>query len=92
VVARKSIKNVVYTRFDEAEEACNDLNKRYPDMVNSIERQAMLYEARGENEKAAEYYSKTAEFMQSNPGFEKEGVQWVLDKVKQLKEIIGKAE
>jgi len=28
---------------------------------------------------------KTAEFMRSNPGFDKEGIQWALVKVKQLK-------
>jgi hypothetical protein len=44
----------------------------------------MVYEARGENGKAAEYYMRTAEFMRSNPGFDKEGIQWALDKVKKL--------
>jgi len=45
----------------------------------------MVYEARGENEKAVQYYLETAEFMRSNPGFDKEGIEWVLDKVKRLK-------
>jgi len=56
-------------KFDEAESVCNELKKRYPDQVDGIERMAMVYEARGENQKAAEYYLKTAEFMRSNPGF-----------------------
>lgn len=72
-------------KFDEAESVCNELRKRYPDQVDGIERMAMVYEARGENGKAAEYYTRTAEFMRSNPGFDKEGIQWALDKVKQLK-------
>ncbi len=71
-------------KFDEAESVCNELRKRYPDQVDGIERMAMVYEARGENGKAAEYYRRTAEFMRSNPGFDKEGIQWALDKVKQL--------
>ena len=72
-------------KFGEAESVCNELRKRYPDQVDGIKRMAMVYEARGENKKAAEYYTRTAEFMRSNPGFDKEGIQWALDKVKQLK-------
>jgi len=72
-------------KFDEAESVCNELKKRYPDQVDGIERMAMVYEARGESQKAAEYYLKTAEFMRSNPGFDKEGIEWALDKAKHLK-------
>jgi len=72
-------------KFDEAESVCNELKKRYPDQVDGIERMAMVYEARGEIRKAAEYYLKTAEFMRSNPGFDKEGIEWALDKAKHLK-------
>ena len=72
-------------KFDEAESVCNELKKRYPDQVDGIERMAMVYEARGENQKAAEYYLKTAKFMRSNPGFDKEGIEWALDKAKHLK-------
>jgi tetratricopeptide (TPR) repeat protein len=72
-------------KFDKAESVCNELKKRYPDQVDGIERMAMVYEARGENQKAAEYYLKTAEFMHSNPGFDKEGIEWALDKAKHLK-------
>ena len=64
-------------KFDEAESICNELKKRYPDQVDGIERMAMVYEARGENQKAAE-------FMRSNPGFDKEGIEWALDKAKHL--------
>lgn len=70
--------------LDEAENACNELIKNYPDDVDGIERFAMLYEARGDNEKAIEYYKKTAEFAQSNEGFDSEFVKWALDKVKEL--------
>ena len=72
-------------QFDEAESVCNELKKRYPDQVDGIERMAMVYEARGDNQKAAEYYLKTAKFMRSNPGFDKEGIEWALDKAKHLK-------
>jgi tetratricopeptide (TPR) repeat protein len=71
-------------KFDEAESVCNELKKRYPEQVDGIERMAMVYEARGENQKASEYYLKSAEFMRSNPGFDKETIQWAIDKAKQL--------
>lgn len=78
-----SVLNLIDARkFDEAEAFCNDLRKRYPDQVDGIERLAMVYEARGDNEKAAQYFLRTAEFMRSNPGFDKEEIEWALDKAK----------
>jgi len=71
-------------QFDEAESVCRKLRDRYPDQVDGIERMAGLYEARGEKEKAAEYYLRTAEFIRTHPGFEKESIQWALEKAKQL--------
>ncbi len=72
-------------KFDEAEMVCHELSKKYPDQVDGIERLAMVYEARGEKEKAAEYYLKTYEFMRSNPGFDEELIQWMKDKADKLK-------
>ncbi len=71
--------------FDKAESVCNELRRKYPAQIDGIERMAMVYEARGDIEKASEYYLKSAEFMRSNPGFDEEGIQWALDKAKQLK-------
>jgi tetratricopeptide (TPR) repeat protein len=71
--------------LDKAEAVCRDLMQRYPDQVDGIERLAMVYEARGENEKAVQYYLKTAELMRSNPGFDNEAIEWALDKAKRLK-------
>jgi len=45
-------------KFDVAENACNELLKLYPDQVDGLERFAMVYEARGNNEKAVEYYKR----------------------------------
>ncbi len=70
--------------FDKAESVCHELSKRYPDQVDGIERLALVYESRGENAKAVEQYKKTVEFMRSNYGFDKESIQWVLEKIKQL--------
>jgi len=38
----------------------------------------MVYEARGDKEKAIEYYKKTAEFARSKEGFDPEFVNWAL--------------
>lgn len=71
-------------KFDEAKSVCQELRERYPDQVDGIERLAMVYEACGENQKAVEYYLRTAEFMRSNPGFDKDLIQWALDKAEKL--------
>jgi tetratricopeptide (TPR) repeat protein len=71
-------------KLDEAENACNELLKRYPDQVDGLERFAMVYEARGEKEKAIEYYKKAAEFARSTAGFDPEYVQWLLDQANKL--------
>jgi tetratricopeptide (TPR) repeat protein len=70
--------------FNKAESVCHELSKRFPDQVDGIERLALVYESRGENERAAEQYRKAVAFMRSNYGFDKESVQWLLEKIKQL--------
>ena len=71
-------------RLDEAEKISRELLSRYPDQIDGIDRLAEVYEARGNNKKAAEYYRKAAAFAQSNPGFDQEGFDWYLDKAKGL--------
>jgi len=71
-------------QLDKAEAVCNELMERFPDQVDGIDRLASVYEARGENEKAVEYYLKTVEFMRTKPGFDEKAIEWVLDKVKRL--------
>jgi tetratricopeptide (TPR) repeat protein len=71
-------------RLDEAEEACQELLRRFPDMVDGLERSAMVYEAKGDREKAREYYQKTITFMETNPGFDPEGIDWVREEMDRL--------
>lgn len=71
-------------RLEEAEKISRELLSRYPDQIDGIDRLAEVYEARGNNKKAAEYYRKAAAFAQSNPGFDQEGFDWYLDKAKNL--------
>jgi hypothetical protein len=44
----------------------------------------MVYEARGEKRKAAEYYRKTANFVKSNEDFDLKIIKWFLPEAKQL--------
>ncbi len=71
-------------KLDEAENSCNELLKLYPDQVDGLERFAMVYEARGDNEKAVEYYKKPADFARTKEGFDPDFVNWALDTAKKL--------
>ncbi|MEA1866750.1 MAG: SEC-C metal-binding domain-containing protein [Thermodesulfobacteriota bacterium] len=70
--------------LDEAEKVCHELLKHYPGQIDGIDRLAEVYEARGNNKMAAEYYRKAASFAQNNPGFDQEGIDWYLSKAKRL--------
>lgn len=62
-------------RLDEAEKACQELMRTYPDQIDGIHRLAEVYEARGEKKKAAEYYRKAAEFAEAAEGFDEQSVK-----------------
>ena len=44
----------------------------------------MVYEARGEKRKAAEYYHKAANFAKSNEGFDRKIIKWFLSEAKRV--------
>jgi len=71
-------------RFDLAERACLELRQHFPDQIDWIERRALLYERRGENKKAAEWYRKSADFAQTHEGFDRESVDWFRRKADKL--------
>ncbi len=50
-------------RLDEAEQAAQTLTVRYPEVHDGLERLAMVYAARGDRPRAAEYYRKAADFV-----------------------------
>lgn len=66
--------------FDKAEAACRSLLENYPDQVDGLDRLAMVYEAKGEHARAAEYYTKVVEFAQSHPEFDQEFIDWAKEK------------
>ena len=71
-------------RLDEAEAVSRKLLTDYPDQVDGLNRLAMVYEARGEKSKAADYYRKAADFAKSNPGFDKQMVKWFLSEARRM--------
>jgi len=54
-------------RLDEAEQAAQELLKRYPEVHDGLERVAMVAVARGDRARAAEYYRKAADFVRARP-------------------------
>ena len=53
--------------YDQADLVCERIRSEYPDMVDGLDRQAMVYEKRGDKEKALEYYIKALNFMKKTP-------------------------
>jgi len=53
-------------RLNEAEQAAHDLLQTYPDVHDGLERLAMVYAARGDRPRAAEYYRKAADFVHAH--------------------------
>ena len=54
-------------RLDEAEEAAHDLLERFPGVHDGWDRLGMVYEARGDNQKAADCYRKVIDFIRAHP-------------------------
>ena len=54
-------------QLDEAEQAARDLLVRYPEVHDGYDRLGMVYEARGQNKQAADYYRQVIEFARARP-------------------------
>ncbi len=63
-------------RLDDAEQAWEELNSEFPDEIDSIERKAMLLEARGNHRDAASYYRRAAQYTRTHEGFESETTEY----------------
>jgi len=71
-------------KFDEAEAVCQTLLEQFPEQIDGLHRYAAVFEAKGDNRKAAEYYRKTVEFAKQAGGFGQEFVNHFIMKGKQL--------
>jgi tetratricopeptide (TPR) repeat protein len=54
-------------KLDEAEAAARDLLVRFPEVHDGYYRLAIVYEARGDHHKAADYYRKVIDFIRQHP-------------------------
>lgn len=54
-------------KLDEAEIAARDLLVRFPEVHDGYDRLGMVYEARGENKKAADCYRQVIDFARAHP-------------------------
>jgi len=70
--------------LDEAEAVSRRLLTEYPDQIDGFNRLAMVYEARGEKRKAAEYYRKAYRFAMANEGFDETAASWFLSEANRL--------
>jgi len=54
-------------KLDEAEHAARDLLVRFPEVHDGYDRLGMVYEARGDNKQAANYYRQVIDFVRARP-------------------------
>lgn len=54
-------------KLDEAEHAARELLVRFPEVHDGYDRLGMVYEARGQNKQAADYYRQVIEFVRAHP-------------------------
>jgi len=67
-VASNAIVDMVHDgKLDEAEQAARDFLLRFPEVHDGYDRLGMVYEARGDNKQAAQYYRQVVEFVRTHP-------------------------
>jgi len=71
-------------KIGDAEAAAKELLERYPEVVDGLERMAMVEEVRGNDAVAAQYYRKAAHFTQAHPGYDPETTEYYAEKAKVL--------
>jgi len=74
-------------KLDEAARACKELQQRFPDQVDGLERMASVEEARGNRGEAAEWYDRAVAFMQARPGhYDPEMIACMADKAREMRQ------
>jgi tetratricopeptide (TPR) repeat protein len=84
-LTNETISLIEKKEYAKAEENCKRLMKDFPDYIDGHERYGDLFSATGEFEKAIESYEKVIQYMETNPGFDEEGIDWYKEKIQGLK-------
>lgn len=74
-------------RFDEALTVCEQLVREYPEVVDGLERFALVHEARGQYALAADFYRRTLEFTErpeQADGFDEQGREYFREKLAKM--------
>ena len=72
-------------KIEEAEAACHDLTRKYPDQVDGPMRLAEVHKAKGDKRAAAKCLRQTLEIMESDPeSFDPEGMLSVQEEAESL--------
>ena len=77
-------------RLDEALTLCEQLRREYPDVVDGLERSAMVHEARGDYALAADFYRRALDFTElpeQLDGFEDEGRAYYREKIATMRRL-----
>lgn len=71
--------------FDDAERACLELKRGYPEQMDWIFRTGQVHEARGEANEAVECYQQCLDFIERNPdGFDEESKDYYRSGIERL--------
>ncbi len=71
-------------KWTKAEDACQKLLTQYPEQIDGLHRSAELWEARGDNARASDFYKKAANFAKTAGGFDQNTIDSFMNKAEQL--------
>jgi hypothetical protein len=73
--------------LDKAERDCLELRTRFPDQIDWIERSAAVCEARGQVERAIEFYRRCLTHIDRHPeGFDTDSRNWYRSRIERLRQ------
>ena len=80
-----ALDQIIAGRLEDAERACRDMERRFPNQIDWIERTAMLLETRGDSAAAIRHYRLCLDFIERNPeGFVRGVSDWYRQRIELL--------
>ena len=77
---------IKHGRYIEAEQICRELEQRFPDQIDWLDRLAILHEARGEVDRAIERYEECLTHIDRYPdGIDSDCRAWYRDQIARLR-------